>query len=176
MKLCKEGLICLVLEARIRSIQKMPYQKRRKVTLEDWRILPFEAAIHRAGVGKLYENVFAYDAPHNEPGLVIASKEKADDGLFFVAESATREVLGTVMAGYDGHRGWIYCLAVVPDFQRIGIGRELVAHAEEALAARGCGKINLQIVEGNASVEAFYRKLGFETEKRISMGKRLGSQ
>lgn len=151
----------------------MPYQERLEKREDDWQILPFEAAVHRSGVEDLYKNVFACDAPHNEPGLVISSKERVDDGLFFVAESTARKVLGSVMAGYDGHRGWIYCLAVSPGFRRIGIGRRLVAHAEEALAARDCVKINLQILEANAEVEEFYRKLGFEIEKRLSMGKRL---
>jgi ribosomal protein S18 acetylase RimI-like enzyme len=77
------------------------------------------------------------------------------------------------MAGYDGHRGWIYSVAVSPAHRRQGIGSLLVAHAERALIDLGSVKINLQIMEGNESVTAFYSSLGFSVEKRISMGKRI---
>ena len=77
------------------------------------------------------------------------------------------------MAGYDGHRGWIYSVAVAPSYLRRGIGARLVSFAEKALTAKGCVKINLQIMEGNESVAAFYSSLGFSVEKRVSMGKRI---
>jgi ribosomal protein S18 acetylase RimI-like enzyme len=80
---------------------------------------------------------------------------------------------GTAMAGYDGHRGWIYSVAVAPQFRRRGIGAALVRQAEAALAARGCLKLNLQIVAGNEQVVGFYPSLGFAVEPRVSMGKRL---
>ena len=80
---------------------------------------------------------------------------------------------GTVLAGYDGHRGWIYSLAVSPVSRNRGIGTELLSHAESHLADRGCTKINLQIVEGNEHVQLFYESNGYSTENRISMGKRL---
>jgi len=79
--------------------------------------------------------------------------------------------VGTVMAGYDGHRGWIYSVAVAPQHRRKGIGSRLMSVAEEALIERGCVKINLQILEGNEAVTAFYSSLGFSVEKRVSMGK-----
>jgi ribosomal protein S18 acetylase RimI-like enzyme len=82
-------------------------------------------------------------------------------------------VVGTTMAGYDGHRGWIYSVAVAPSHRRQGIASRLVVHAERALIGKGCVKINLQIMEGNESVAAFYSELGYAVEKRISMGKRL---
>lgn len=77
------------------------------------------------------------------------------------------------MAGYDGHRGWIYSLAVLPQNRLQGIGSRLVRHAEQQLQRLGCAKINLQIFQGNAAVVEFYRKLGYQTEPRISMGKQL---
>jgi ribosomal protein S18 acetylase RimI-like enzyme len=94
--------------------------------------------------------------------------------LFFVAvlESA---VVGTVMGGYDGHRGWVYSLAVQPQLRRHGVGSALVRHLEQALAGRGCMKINLQVRTSNAGVVAFYEKLGYAVEPIISMGKRLYS-
>ena len=82
-------------------------------------------------------------------------------------------VVGTIICGYDGHRGWIYSLAVAPAHRRQGIGSRLVSHAEHALGRRGCTKINLQIMEGNESVAAFYSSLSYCVEKRVSMGKTL---
>jgi ribosomal protein S18 acetylase RimI-like enzyme len=135
-------------------------------------IIPFSDAAHRAKVITLWEAVFGYEAAHNQPALAIDKKLALNDGLLFVALSG-QEVVGTVMAGYDGHRGWIYSVAVSPAHRRRGIGSQLVTVAERALAARGCVKVNLQIVEGNESVVAFYASHGFSEEKRISMGKRL---
>lgn len=135
-------------------------------------ITPFFDAAHRTKVIALWEAVFGYEAAHNRPSLVIDKKLAVSDGLFFVALSGP-EVVGTVMAGYDGHRGWIYSVAVSGSYRRKGIGSQLVAMAERALAAKGCVKVNLQIMEGNESVTAFYASLGFSVEKRVSMGKRL---
>jgi ribosomal protein S18 acetylase RimI-like enzyme len=89
--------------------------------------------------------------------------------VFFAAESDV--IVGTILAGYDGHRGWLYTVAVDADRQRTGIGSQLIRHAERALIQRGCPKLNLQVLAGNAAVVAFYESLGFRTEERISMGK-----
>ena len=133
-------------------------------------IHPYCDTAHRGSVIALWETVFAYTAAHNDPALVIDKKIAIADGLFFVALS-DEGVIGTVMAGYDGHRGWIYSLAVSPAYRRRGIGSQLVRVAEQALANMGCVKVNLQIMEGNENVAAFYASLGFSVEKRISMGK-----
>jgi ribosomal protein S18 acetylase RimI-like enzyme len=125
---------------------------------------------HRSQVIALWQTVFAYETAHNRPGLVIDKKLAVNDDLFFVA-LVDNEVVGTIMAGYDGHRGWIYSVAVSPSHRRQGIGSQLVAHAERALIAKGAVKINLQIMQGNEAVTAFYASLGFSVEKRISMGK-----
>ena len=77
------------------------------------------------------------------------------------------------MAGFDGHRGWVYYVAVKPEHRRRGIGRALMYAAEKGLAAIGCPKLNLQIRATNQDVVAFYQSLGYEIEQRISMGKRL---
>ena len=92
--------------------------------------------------------------------------------LFFVAEHHG-EVAGTVLAGWDGHRGWIYSLGVRPALQRSGIGSALLRHAVESLRARGCPKVNLQILATNAAVVDFYRRHGFRVEDRISMGRAI---
>lgn len=138
-----------------------------------WHIVDFRASTHRAQIIDLWKSVFGYDSPHNDPSLAIRKKEEVNDGLFFVGETKTGEVLGTIVAGYDGHRGWLYSLAVRSDCRRRGLGTALVRHAENALAERGCVKINLQVLPGNPEVEAFYHRLGFSTEERISLGKRL---
>ena len=78
------------------------------------------------------------------------------------------------MAGYDGHRGWIYSMAVHPDHRMQGIGTALLAFAEKKLSSLGCVKINLQIMEGNEDVRRFYQTNGYAVEKRVNMGKRLG--
>ena len=132
----------------------------------------FEARAHRTQVVELWQRVFGYESGHNAPQFVIDKKLAAGDGLFFVAEAGTK-VVGSIIAGYDGRRGWIYSLAVLPEHRRRGLGSRLMRHAEERLKLLGCPKINLQIMQGNEAVEAFYRKLGYQTEPRISMGKKI---
>src|SRR6188508_199666 len=92
--------------------------------------------------------------------------------LFFVAELDS-EVVGTVLAGWDGHRGWIYSRGVGPERERAGIGSALLAHAVEALRQRGCPKINLQVLPDNRAVVGFYQRHGFKVEDRVSMGRAL---
>lgn len=134
-------------------------------------IRPYTPA-DRAGVTELWGEVFPTPAPRNAPGLVLDLKERMQPELFFVAEAEGR-IVGTVMAGYDGHRGWIYTVAVAPGFRRRGIATRLMRDALKALRALGCVKVNLQILEENAAVAAFYETLGFRTEPRISMGLRF---
>lgn len=139
----------------------------------DYNVVQFSHDQHADQVVDLWTNVFGYDSARNDPRLSIRNKESVSDNLFFIAESNTREVVGTVMGGYDGHRGWIYSLAVRPEFQRQGIGKLLMMHVEGALKNLGCIKINLQIMEGNDPVQEFYNALGYAVEKRISMGKEI---
>ena len=120
----------------------------------------------------LWNLVLAPRAPHNDPAVNIRKKREVEDDLFFVA-TVDERVVGTVMGGYDGHRGWIYSVAVDPEYQRYGIGSALLHHVEAALIQRGCLKVNLQVRSSNAEVIAFYAKLGYEVEEIVSMGKRL---
>jgi ribosomal protein S18 acetylase RimI-like enzyme len=122
----------------------------------------------------LWNRLLEPRAPHNDPALNIRKKLEVDRDLFFVATMDER-VVGTVMGGYDGHRGWIYSVAVDPEYQRYGIGSALLRHVEAALLQRGCLKINLQVRSTNTEVIAFYERLGFEVEEIVSMGKRLYS-
>ncbi|NBF06845.1 GNAT family acetyltransferase [Pseudomonas sp. Fl5BN2] len=135
-------------------------------------IIEYSNTLHRQPVIDLWNRVFGYDTAHNTPSLAIDKKIEENDGLFFVA-LADEQLIGTLMAGYDGHRGWLYSLAVDPQQRRRGTGRALVRHGELALGERGCLKINLQIVSSNASVQGFYQALGYQVEPRISMGKVL---
>jgi ribosomal protein S18 acetylase RimI-like enzyme len=123
-------------------------------------------------VAALWGDVFPDTRPWNAPPAVIARKRAQRDGLFWVATRGTR-VVGAVMAGWDGQRGWIYHLAVEPAQRRRGIGRALVRAAERALGARGCPKINLQVLSSNRDVVAFYERIGWLVEDRVSMGKTL---
>lgn len=133
---------------------------------------PYRDRQHRAQVVELWQEAFGYDTAHNLPSLAIERKLAVDDGLFFVATDK-KAVIGTILAGYDGHRGWLYSVAVRADYRRQGLGASLVRHAEQALTALGCMKINLQITGGNDVVVGFYEALGYGVEPRISMGKKI---
>jgi ribosomal protein S18 acetylase RimI-like enzyme len=110
--------------------------------------------------------------PQNDPHKDIARKLAVQPELFLVALD-NNAIIGTVMAGYEGHRGWINYLAVDPQKRYQGIGRELMNQAERSLRALGCPKINLQVRTTNEAVLAFYRAIGFTVDDVISMGKRL---
>lgn len=111
--------------------------------------------------------------PWNDPHKDITRKMQVNPELFLVAEAADGRILGTVMGGYEGHRGWINYLAVSPDCQGQGIGRALMAAVETRLAALGCAKINLQVRSSNRAVIQFYGHLGYHIDDVISLGKRL---
>ena len=119
----------------------------------------------------LWQRVFPDDPPHNDPSQVISAKRAVDDLIFVALEEDS--IVGAAMAGYDGHRGWLYAVAVDHPHRRHGIARHLVAHALDALRQLGCIKVNLQIRSDNAQVVAFYESLGFCIEDRISMGLNL---
>ncbi len=121
---------------------------------------------------RLWRGVLSDGAPHNDPATVIRCKFRVNDGLFYVA-AIDGKVVGTVMGGYDGHRGWIYSVAVDARFRRKQIATGLMRHVQTALQERGCLKVNLQVRVSNAGAIALYKKLGFQIEERVSMGKRL---
>lgn len=110
--------------------------------------------------------------PQNNPKRDIARKLRVNAEWFLVGELDSA-VIGTCLAGYEGHRGWINYLAVHPDQQRRGLARELMQHAETLLRAAGCPKINLQVRRTNAAVIAFYEAIGFAVDDVVSLGKRL---
>ncbi len=120
----------------------------------------------------LWLKVFPDDPPHNKPAKVIDQKLAVDD-LIFVAEEESN-IIGACIAGYDGHRGWLYAVAVSKSQRRKGVGTKLIKTAIESLKSLGCDKINIQIRATNTKVAAFYKSLGFSTEERLSMGLLLG--
>jgi ribosomal protein S18 acetylase RimI-like enzyme len=134
-------------------------------------IRPFQES-DQPSVVALWTSVFAYSSAHNELVSVIQHKLAVQRDLFFVARLDGR-VVGTVMGGYDGHRGWIYSLAVSPEVRNRGIGSALMQQVEKELRKVGCPKVNLQVVASNAATVDFYKKLGYSIEERVSMGKLL---
>ncbi|WP_321792404.1 GNAT family acetyltransferase [Caballeronia sp. J97] len=130
----------------------------------------------RDAVIALWRDVFPEYAdasrPQRDPGLSIANKMRTQPELFFVG-SLDGVVIGTVMAGYDGHRGWVYSLAVTPSLRGRGFGSALMKHAESALTELGCPKVNLQILSFKTELRGFYERLGYRMDEVVSLGKRL---
>jgi ribosomal protein S18 acetylase RimI-like enzyme len=110
--------------------------------------------------------------PQRDPRTNIARKLAMEDGLFWVATQGDA-LIGTVMAGYDGNRGWMYTLGVAQAARRAGVASGLLLHAEAALKARGCVKINMQVMAGKDAALAFYAKHGYGQDAVISIGKRI---
>jgi ribosomal protein S18 acetylase RimI-like enzyme len=110
--------------------------------------------------------------PQNDPHKDILRKMRAQPQWFLVAV-VDGVVVGTVMAGYEGHRGWVNYVGVSPSHRRSGVARALMAEAEGLLRDAGCPKINLQVRGGNGAAMAFYRSIGFAVDDVVSMGKRL---
>lgn len=99
--------------------------------------------------------------PQNNPSHDIERKQSVGADLFLVCE-CDGGIIGSVMGGYDGHRGWINYLAVCPKFQRQRVGQRLLRAVEEKIVAKGCAKINLQVRETNSEVLAFYAACGYQ--------------
>ncbi len=108
----------------------------------------------------------------NDPDDDIALCTKSGHGEILVAEGGGA-LIGSVMVGHDGHRGWIYYLAVVPAARRRGLGGKLVRAAEDWVSGKGVKKIQLMIRPANRSVAAFYEATGYRAEDRLVMSKRL---
>jgi ribosomal protein S18 acetylase RimI-like enzyme len=110
--------------------------------------------------------------PWNDPRKDIQRKLRVQPELFLVGV-LDGVLVGTVMAGYEGHRGWINYLGVAPEQQRRGLARALMAEAERLLRAAGCPKINLQVRNSNQGAIEFYRQIGYAIDEVVSLGKRL---
>ena len=110
--------------------------------------------------------------PWNDPGRDIERKQAVQPELFLLGFDGD-VLIATVMAGYEGHRGWVNYLGVAPHHRRKGHGRVMMHAGEEALAAMGAPKVNLQVRAGNDEAVAFYRSLGYEIEEIVSLGKSI---
>ena len=110
--------------------------------------------------------------PWNDPRRDIARKLSEQPELFLVG---THEgaLVSTAMVGFDGHRGWVYYLAVAPKHRGKSFGRTLMQEAERLLIERGCPKLNLQVRASNPEALEFYRKLGYTQDEVVSFGRRL---
>jgi ribosomal protein S18 acetylase RimI-like enzyme len=111
--------------------------------------------------------------PWNDPDRDIDLATGAGDAAILVGEEGKR-LIGCVMVGFDGHRGWVYYLGVAPDRQRRGHGRAMFAAAQVWLEARGAPKIQLMLREDNAEARHFYEALGLELQPVVTLGRRLG--
>lgn len=138
----------------------------------EFTIRPYLAS-DQDDVVALWRSTFTGDPPWNEPLDVIARKRSVQSDLFLVGSLRDR-VVGTVLAGFDGVRGWVHHLAVLPEFRRQGFAGLLMDRAEVGLLELGCPKLNLQVRQSNADVVAFYESRGHRVEDVISLGKPLG--
>lgn len=110
--------------------------------------------------------------PWNDPHKDIVRKLAVQPELFLVG-TMDNAVMASVMAGYEGHRGWMNYLAVAPRHRGRGFGRALVEHVERLLLERGCPKVGLLVRNTNKEAAEFYRRLGYAQDESISLGKRL---
>lgn len=152
----------------------------------DVRIRPFELADTEPVVALW--RAAGLVVPWNDPYRDIERKLTVQPELFLVAEAtgadgagvdgaesdgADGRVVGTAMVGYDGHRGWVNYLAVDGAHRGGGLGARLMAEAERLLLERGCPKLNLQVRSTNTAVIEWYRRLGYELDGAVGLGKRL---
>lgn len=110
--------------------------------------------------------------PWNNPALDIVRKLSVQPELFLVGE-LDGAIVASIMAGYEGHRGWVNYLGVAPAQRGKGLARALMTRVEELLRSRGCPKINLQVRADNADALGFYAAIGYGQDAALSLGKRL---
>ncbi len=110
--------------------------------------------------------------PHNHAPTDIAFARKSPNADVLVMETDGR-IIASVMVGHDGHRGWVYYVAVDPTYQRHGLGRHIMAEAERWLIEKGIWKMHLIVRKSNQAMHTFYDTLGFVQEDVIAFSKRL---
>jgi ribosomal protein S18 acetylase RimI-like enzyme len=134
------------------------------------QIRPFERA-DEPSIVRLWEEC-GLTRPWNDPHKDIARKLAVQPEMFLVGV-IDGTVMASVMAGYEGHRGWVNYLAVAARFRGRGFARALMQHVEELLLRRGCPKVSLLVRTSNPEAIAFYRHLGYIQDEAVSLGKRL---
>ena len=137
-------------------------------------IVAYQAS-HFDGIKLLWRQAFPSNAPKDAAELSFPANLSMQPDLFLVAidrDIVVGSAVASIIAGYDGHRGWLYAVAVLQSHQRQGIATALVREAENRLIALGCKKINLHVRTSDTPVIKFYQSLGYEVEENVSMGKR----
>jgi ribosomal protein S18 acetylase RimI-like enzyme len=147
---------------------------RKEDPMQDLSVRPYREA-DEADVIALWKDAFPEERAWNEPRTYIARKLLVQGDLFLVGEVDGR-LVATVVGGFDGVRGWVYHLAVAGESRRRGFGAAMMRALEARLASAGCPKVNLQVLAHNAGVVAFYERLGYAVEERVSMGKPLSGR
>jgi ribosomal protein S18 acetylase RimI-like enzyme len=130
----------------------------RNFTLED-----FSPAL------KLWEHTPGVGVGQSDQKEAIQIFLERNPGLSFVAVTEAGQVVGTVLSGHDGRRGYLYHLAVNPDHRRLGIGRRLVDAATQALAAAGISKVHLFVFDENELGKAFWRSRGWTPREDLKI-------
>lgn len=115
-------------------------------------------------------------APHNNPSIDFRFALAGGSSTVLVAEDTKMRIIGTVMVGHDGHRGWLYYVASEPDRRGHGIGRTIVDAGEQWLRERQIPKVQLMVRETNTAVVQFYERLGYEDMPRTLMSKWLNQR
>ena len=137
-------------------------------------IVAYQAS-HFDGIRLLWRQAFPSTPPNDAAQLSFPANLSMQPDLFLVAidrDMVVGSAVASIIAGYDGHRGWLYAVAVLQSHQRQGIATALVREAENRLIAMGCKKINLHVRPSDIPVIKFYQSLGYEVEEHVSMGKR----
>ena len=129
--------------------------------LQDFEIVEFDE-IFRNDVIHLW-NICDLTRPWNDPNKDIDRILSDQTGKLFLVRKHNK-VLGSVVVGYDGHRGSVYYLSVHPDYQKISLGRMLMKHSENYLLTLGCPKLNLMVRTSNLPVIEFYDQLGYKKD------------
>lgn len=109
--------------------------------------------------------------PWNDPYLDIADARTNPISTVLVARDETGSVVGSALAAYDGHRGWLYYVAVAPDLHGNGIGRDLVETAEQWLRTIGARKVQLMVRTTNLHIVGFYEHLGYTDQSTTVLGR-----
>lgn len=110
--------------------------------------------------------------PQNDPAVDIQRKLVFQPELFFIALE-DGQVVGSIMVGYEGHRGWLNYVAGLPDYQKRGYGKKLIDKSIDELRKLGCLKVNVQVRRNNPSAVEFYKHLGFKDDNVVGLGMRL---
>ena len=137
-------------------------------------IVAYQAS-HFDGIRLLWRQAFPSNAPKDAAELSFPANLSMQPDLFLVAidrDIVVGSAVASIIAGYDGHRGWLYAVAVLQSHQRQGIATALVREAENRLIALGCKKINLHVRTSDTPVIKFYQSLGYEVEENVTMDKR----